>query len=213
MSNGQGHDTIYSRCGGKLGLPVGSVQVVQGDTDDIAYGTGTGACRSIIVGGPPLSARPTGDRGGDGTGRWLVEAVKTVNSLTGVTASLAPTNRWHFRRSFASRRDDARDRFMPQDFTYPSAHCCEVEVDPETGSVEIDRYIMVHDCGTPVNPMLVEAQLQGGVVHGPARRSLNISSMIMTAARCCPDRSSTMACREPTTRRRRHSSAVAACQP
>ena len=46
------------------------------------------------------------------------------------------------------------------------AHCCEVEVDPETGSVEIDRYIMVHDCGTPVNPMLVEAQLQGGVVHG-----------------------------------------------
>ena len=56
---------------------------------------------------------------------------------------------------------------MPQDFTYPNgAHCCEVEVDPETGSVKIDRYIMVQDCGTPVNPMLVEAQLQGGVVHG-----------------------------------------------
>ena len=56
---------------------------------------------------------------------------------------------------------------MPNDFTYPNgAHGCEVEVDPETGSVTVDRYFMVHDCGTPVNPMLVEAQLQGGVVHG-----------------------------------------------
>ena len=56
---------------------------------------------------------------------------------------------------------------MPHDFTYPNGtHCCEIEVDPDTGVVEVDRYIMVHDCGTPVNPMLVEAQLQGGVVHG-----------------------------------------------
>ena len=61
MSNGQGHDTIYSQIvAGKLGLPVGSVQVVQGDTDDIAYGTGTGACRSIIVGGSAVVCRPTG---------------------------------------------------------------------------------------------------------------------------------------------------------
>ena len=52
MSNGQGHDTIYAQIvAGKLGLPVASVRVIQGDTDDIAYGTGTGACRSIIVGG------------------------------------------------------------------------------------------------------------------------------------------------------------------
>ncbi|MEL0020528.1 MAG: molybdopterin cofactor-binding domain-containing protein, partial [Rickettsiales bacterium] len=59
------------------------------------------------------------------------------------------------------------DRFMPGDFTYPNGtHCCEVQVDPETGAASVDRYVMVHDCGTPVNPMLVEAQLMGGVVHG-----------------------------------------------
>ena len=56
MSNGQGHDTIYAQVvAGKLGIPVDAVRVIQGDTDDIFYGTGTGACRSIIVGGSAVA--------------------------------------------------------------------------------------------------------------------------------------------------------------
>ncbi len=171
MSNGQGHDTIYAQIvAGKLGLPVGSVLVIQGDTDDIAYGTGTGACRSIIVGGSAVVC--TTDRlieaGMEPAAGLLEAAVEDVEFVDGCYRVIGTDKSMAFSDVLREVGGlDARDRFMPQDFTYPNgAHCCEVEVDPETGSVEIDRYIMVHDCGTPVNPMLVEAQLQGGVVHG-----------------------------------------------
>ncbi|MGB0629142.1 MAG: xanthine dehydrogenase family protein molybdopterin-binding subunit [Alphaproteobacteria bacterium] len=171
MSNGQGHDTIYAQIvAGKLGLPVSSVRVIQGDTDDIAYGNGTGACRSIIVGGSAVVC--TTDRvieaGLEPAAGLLEAAVEDVAFDEGKYGVKGTDRTVAFSDVVAKAGGiDARDRFMPHDFTYPNgAHCCEVEVDPETGHVEIGRYIMVHDCGTPVNPMLVEAQLQGGVVHG-----------------------------------------------
>lgn len=171
MSNGQGHDTIYAQIlAGKLGVPIENVRVIQGDTDDIAYGTGTGACRSIIVGGSAVAE--TADRliekGHEVAARLLEAATEDVEFLDG-RYTVAGTDR---SVGFAGVVEhaggiDARDRFRPNDFTYPNGtHCCELEVDPETGAVTLDRYTMVHDCGTPVNPMLVEAQLHGGVVHG-----------------------------------------------
>ncbi|MDA0664674.1 MAG: xanthine dehydrogenase family protein molybdopterin-binding subunit [Proteobacteria bacterium] len=171
MSNGQGHDTIYAQIlAGKLGIPIGTVRVIQGDTDDIAYGTGTGACRSIIVGGSAVA---------DTTDRVIEKGLEIAAALLESAAEDLEFEDGCYTVSGTDRQVrfsdvvehaggiDARDRFLPSDFTYPNGtHCCELEVDPETGSVSIDRYIMVHDCGTPVNPMLVEAQLQGGVVHG-----------------------------------------------
>lgn len=171
MSNGQGHDTIYAQIlAGKLGLPVEAVRVIQGDTDDIAYGTGTGACRSIIVGGSAVfeTTDRVIEKGRQIAAVLLESAVEDLEFLDGHYA-VAGTDR---KIGFAGVVEhaggiDARDRFQPNDFTYPNGtHCCELEVDPETGHVSIDRYVMVHDCGTPVNPMLVEAQLHGGVVHG-----------------------------------------------
>jgi carbon-monoxide dehydrogenase large subunit len=171
MSNGQGHDTIYAQIvAGKLGLPASSVHVIQGDTDDIAYGTGTGACRSIIVGGSAVVC--TTDRvieaGMEHAARLLEAAVEDLEFGDGKYGVKGTDRTVAFAQIVEQAGGiDARDRFMPRDFTYPNgAHCCEVEVDPETGGVTLDRYIMVHDCGTPVNPMLVEAQLQGGVMHG-----------------------------------------------
>lgn len=171
MSNGQGHDTIYAQIlAGKLGIPIETVRIIQGDTDDIAYGTGTGACRSIIVGGSAVAE--TADRiveqGMEMAAKLLEAASEDVEFQDG-RYFVAGTDRGIDFNSVVARTGglDARDRFRPHDFTYPNGtHCCELEVDPETGAVTLDRYIMVHDCGTPVNPMLVEAQLQGGVVHG-----------------------------------------------
>jgi carbon-monoxide dehydrogenase large subunit len=171
MSNGQGHDTIYAQIvAGKLGMPIEAVSVIQGDTDDIAYGTGTGACRSIIVGGSAVAV--TTDRvietGLEAAAVLLEASVEDIEFRDGNYEVAGTDRRVHFLQVVAQADGiDARDRFLPNDFTYPNGtHCCEVEVDPETGAASIDRYIMVHDCGTPVNPMLVEAQLQGGVVHG-----------------------------------------------
>lgn len=171
MSNGQGHDTIYAQIvAGKLGVAIESVRVIQGDTDDIAYGTGTGACRSIIVGGSAVAE--TTDRvieKGLEAAAVLLEAPAEDIEFRDGAYEVAGTDRRAGFLQVVGQADgiDARDRFLPNDFTYPNGtHCCEVEVDPETGAATIDRYIMVHDCGTPVNPMLVEAQLQGGVVHG-----------------------------------------------
>ena len=171
MSNGQGHDTIYAQIvAGKLGLPVASVRVIQGDTDDIAYGTGTGACRSIIVGGSAVvcTTERVIEAGLEPAAGMLEAAIEDVEFGEGIYSVKGTDRTVAFSDVVAQAGGiDARDRFMPQDFTYPNgAHCCEVELDPETGAVVVDRYIMVHDCGTPVNPMLVEAQLQGGVVHG-----------------------------------------------
>jgi carbon-monoxide dehydrogenase large subunit len=171
MSNGQGHDTIYAQIvAGKLGIPIEAVSVIQGDTDDIAYGTGTGACRSIIVGGSAVAV--TTDRvienGLEAAAVLLEASVEDIEFRNENYEVTGTDRRVHFLQVVAQADGiDARDRFLPNDFTYPNGtHCCEVEVDPETGAASIDRYIMVHDCGTPVNPMLVEAQLQGGVVHG-----------------------------------------------
>ncbi len=171
MSNGQGHDTIYAQIvAGKLGIPMETVRVIQGDTDEIAYGTGTGACRSIIVGGSAVAV--TTDRvienGLEAAAALLEASVEDLEFRDG-HYNVVGTDRCAGFQQVVERAGgiDARDRFLPGDFTYPNGtHCCEVEVDPETGDVVIDRYVMVHDCGTPVNPMLVEAQLQGGVVHG-----------------------------------------------
>ncbi len=171
MSNGQGHDTVYAQIvAGKLGIPLDAVRVIQGDTDDIAYGTGTGACRSLIVGGSAVSVSTDGViEKGRRIAAGLLESSDVDVEFSGGFYRVAGTDRTVSFGEVVLQAGGIShvDRFMPGDFTYPNgAHCCEVEVDPDTGAARVDRYVMVHDCGTPVNPMLVEAQLMGGVVHG-----------------------------------------------
>ncbi len=171
MCNGQGHDTVYAQiAAGMLGIAMDRVRVIQGDTDDIAYGTGTGACRSLVIGGSAVvqSADKLIELGREAAARRLEAAPEDIEFADG-TFSVAGTDRTlAFDRIVESEGGlAASSRFLPENFSYPTGtHCCEVEIDPETGAVHIDRYVMVHDCGTPVNPTLVKAQLRGGVVHG-----------------------------------------------
>ncbi len=171
MCNGQGHDTVYAQiAAGMLGIAMDRVRVIQGDTDDIAYGTGTGACRSLVIGGSAVvqSADKLIELGREAAARRLEAAPEDIEFTDG-TFSVAGTDRTLAFDRIVEGEDGlaASSRFVPENFSYPTgAHCCEVEIDSETGAVHIDRYVMVHDCGTPVNPTLVKAQLRGGVVHG-----------------------------------------------
>ena len=71
------------------------------------------------------------------------------------------------RRSGVEPGMESTQRFLTDPLAYCySAHCCEVEVDPETGGVEFKRYVIVHDSGNLMNPMIVEGQIQGGAAHG-----------------------------------------------
>ena len=171
MSNGQGHETIYAQIlAGKLGLPIEKVKVIQGDTDEINYGTGTGACRSVIVGGSAVAE--TTDRSIE-TGQTLAAgflevASEDIKFVDGSYVVVGTDRQAPFGTIVEMAGGlEACERFMPADHTYPNGtHSCEVEVDIDTGAIRLERYVMVHDCGTPVNPVLVEAQLHGGVVHG-----------------------------------------------
>jgi carbon-monoxide dehydrogenase large subunit len=195
-SPGSGNETgIAQVVAAELGVPVGHVAVLQGDTDLCPYGYGNASSRSLNLGGgaAALAARDVRARmaaaagvllavdpaklvfrggrvapaSGDGIGFGeLARAVFTralaIPAITEPqlesTRTYAPTNLLHV--------PDAEGRVSPYP-TYPnSAHVCSVEVDPETGVVRLLSYAAVDDCGTVINPLLVESQFLGAIVMG-----------------------------------------------
>jgi carbon-monoxide dehydrogenase large subunit len=174
-SSGQSHETAYAQLAGQaLGLPPAMIRVVQGDTDAIASGNGTGACRSLTTGGSALLR----------AGEALVEAGRAAAaarleaSAADVTYAagryvIAGTDRGVALAALAAAAECAGEtltgtaRFRPEDGTWPAGcHVAEVEVDPETGAVALLRYAFAHDVGVAVNPMVVLGQLQGGCAQG-----------------------------------------------
>ena len=175
MANGQGHETAFAQMAGDfLGIDPARVRVVQGDTDRVAEGQGTGGSRSIPLGGACLTAaarevvaaaRPLA---GD-----LLEAATADIEFEDGAFRIAGTDRavgWDAVAEAAVARSvslSAVGRFTPENHTYPNGcHLCEVEVDPETGAVDILRYTVVHDFGRVLNPLLLAGQVHGGVVQG-----------------------------------------------
>ena len=176
QSSGQSHATVYSQIvAGTLGIPLHEVRVIQGDTDIVPGGDGTGGCRSIVIDGSALER----------TIHALIEKSKRVAAGC-LEAALDDIEfaRGEFRvvgtdRSIAFR-DVARaaysaegaplaavELFQPTTNTFPNGcHICEVEVDPDTGWTDVIAYTMVHDAGRIINPMVVEGQLHGGVAQG-----------------------------------------------
>ncbi|MEK6529634.1 MAG: molybdopterin cofactor-binding domain-containing protein, partial [candidate division NC10 bacterium] len=182
-SQGQGHETVFAQiCADTLGVPLEAVTVVGGDTAAIPFGVGTFASRSTVVAGNAIAAaaaklRDKVRRVAAGLleaspedieiedGKAFVRGVPTsAVTLARVVQSTVP--------SFA--RPDARDLdfeatayYTVPTVTYSSAvHVALVEVDVETGAVRLLRYIVVHDCGRVINPVLVEGQVHGGVAQG-----------------------------------------------
>jgi aerobic carbon-monoxide dehydrogenase large subunit len=182
-NHGQGHATTYAQIlASKLGVAVENVEVSEGDTDAVPHGTGTFGSRSIAVGGCAL------DRAGDKivtkgkliAGHLLEVAATDVDFADG-SFVVAGTDR---RVSFA---EVARAAYVPHNFPLetlepglqetavydpPSfafsngAHVCELEIDPQTGRIEIVGFWGVDDVGTVINPMIVEGQIHGGLALG-----------------------------------------------
>ena len=173
QSTGQGHQTAYAQLVAEhLDLPPESVTVVQGDTDSIPTGFGTGGSSSIPAGGASVSEaskklaenlkKLAADRLETGLSDLEIAdgKVRIVGTDRAVSfADIAAT-------SGSSDLLKAEDAWTPQP-TYPNGtHLVEVEIDPDTGQIEIMSYIVVDDMGVTINPLLLEGQVVGGAVQG-----------------------------------------------
>jgi carbon-monoxide dehydrogenase large subunit len=175
QSNGQGHETVYARMtAGMTGLPEDKIRIVQGDSDQIATGGGTGGSRSVTVQG--TATRATVIQTVARLGAFLEEEL----GLSGVrfddlTFGAAGSNlRLTLAEAAALARDKGREDLCDHAATitlegrsFPNgAHLAEVEIDPETGALRLDRYTVVDDFGTLIAPELAIGQVHGGVAQG-----------------------------------------------
>lgn len=180
QTNGQGHATAYSQfIAEKIGIDFDRIIVRQGDTAELSKGGGTGGSRSIPIGG--LSVARAGEdlaekikkiAGDELESAW--EDIELVNGM----ARIAGTDR------VLSFSEVARAAKTPDDLvavadvkqdeaTFPNGtHVVEVEIDPDTGAIEIVNYQVVDDFGVIVNPVLLLGQIHGGIVQGAGQALL-----------------------------------------
>jgi carbon-monoxide dehydrogenase large subunit len=172
LDQGQGHAAPFAQVlSARLGVPMARIRLVQGDSDVVTSGGGSGGSRSMMM-----------------SGAAIAEAADKVLRLARELASehletspqdlefhdgrfvVAGTDRAVALDELAQRHPGKLDvshitEVIPS--TYPNGcHVCEVEIDPDTGTVEIARYTSVNDFGVVVNPLLVEGQIHGGVMQG-----------------------------------------------
>jgi len=182
-SHGQGHETTYAQLvADRLGINLDDVDIMHGDTDKIQFGMGTFGSRSGPVGLSAISIA---------CDKIVVKASRIASHLMDVSIDSVSFEDGEFsshqtnqRLAFAEVALNAYTAhhfptdeiepglkegcfFDPPDFNYPAgSHVCEVEIDRDTGKVEIVAYAAVDDFGTLVNPMIVEGQVHGGVAQG-----------------------------------------------
>jgi aerobic carbon-monoxide dehydrogenase large subunit len=176
QSTGQGHATAYAQIvADHLGLAPARVRTIQGDTDLIATGAGTGGSSSIPCGGASVAGATEKLAGmiKDVAAEALETAAGDLEIGDGGAVRVAGTDRMitfaDLARHARTRRRalSAEDAFIPQEATYPNGtHLAEVEVDPETGAARIVDYRVVDDFGVTLNPLLLAGQVHGGTVQG-----------------------------------------------
>src|SRR5579863_5966775 len=181
LDYGQGHATPFAQvlCA-QLGVPFDSVKLEQGDSDIVHTGNGTGGSRSITARGVAIveASRLVIEKGKRAAAH-LMEAAEGDIEFANGRFTIAGTDRSIDVIELARRlRDGKMPEGVPSSLdvdhtteavpsTFPNGcHVAEVEIDPETGVVQIVRYTGVNDFGTIVNPMLVAGQLHGGVAQG-----------------------------------------------
>jgi carbon-monoxide dehydrogenase large subunit len=183
-TQGQGHFTVFAQLvADALGVGVEDVRVVTGDTREFHWGTGTFASRGAVVAGSACHAAATSVRE-----KVLVLASSLLNvakhelELSGGRVYVkGDAHRGYTLGELSGKANPLRGAVRPgtepglestayfgpdRGSTANGVHAMIVEVDPETATVEIKRYLVVHDCGTIINPMLVEGQIHGGVAQG-----------------------------------------------
>jgi aerobic carbon-monoxide dehydrogenase large subunit len=185
-SHGQGHDTTFPQIvADELGVPFDSIELRHGDTaEGPAFGYGTYGSRSLAVGGLAVlkASRKVREKMKKIAAHMFEAAEEDVVHDQGhFFVKGSPENRKAFGEvAFAAYGAglpedvelglEAVAYFDPPNFVWPfGAHICVVEVDPETGNVEMLKYVAVDDCGNVINPMIVEGQIHGGIVQGIAQ--------------------------------------------
>lgn len=177
QSNGQGHETVYAKfLSDQTGIPVDRIAVVQGDSDRIASGGGTGGSRSVTVqthATLAVVAQMTTAFAAFLAEKMGVDAASVTfddERFRAPGSNLTPTFLEAAALARAAGRDDllrhtARATLPAR--SYPNgAHVAEVEIDTDTGQVRLDRYTVVDDFGNLINPLLAEGQVHGGVAQG-----------------------------------------------
>lgn len=182
-SHGQGHETTFAQVvAARLGVPVENVDIVHGDTGRVPFGMGTYGSRSISVGGAALmraldkietkakkiAAHLLEASDADiefADGNFTVKGTdKTLPFAQVALAAYVPHN-YPLDKLEPGLNETAF--YDPTNFTYPAGtYICEVEVDPQTGVVKVDRFTAVDDFGTIINPLIVAGQVHGGIAQG-----------------------------------------------
>ena len=182
-SHGQGHETTFAQVvADRLGLPFENIDIVHGDTSKVLFGMGTYGSRSIAVGGTAIvKALDKIVAKGKKIAAHLMEAAEAdvvfengAFTVAGTDkkkmfgevafAAYVPHNYPHDKLEPGLNENAFYD---PANFTFPAGtYVCEVEVDPETGVVKIEKFTAVDDFGKIINPMIVEGQVHGGLTQG-----------------------------------------------
>ena len=185
-AHGQGHDTTFAQIvADSLGVPYDSIEIRHGDTaEGPAMGYGTYGSRSLAVGG--MAIRSACQKVVEKARRLAAHQFEAAEEdvvfeqgqfhVAGHPESRKALGEIAFATYGAGLPEgmehglEAVSYFDPPNFVWPfGAHICVVEVDPETGSVELRKYIAVDDCGNVINPMIVEGQIHGGIAQGIAQ--------------------------------------------
>ncbi len=183
--HGQGHLTTLAQIAAdRLSLEPRDIQVVQSDTDATPYGWGTFASRSMVVGGgaTQLAAVALADRVRRLAAHLLEAAPEDIELCDGRAAVRGSAERAldfaqvarvaYLEAHRLPEREapglEAHASFDPPGTFSNATHGCIVEVDPDTGAVAIERYVVAEDCGVMINPAIVEGQVRGGVAQGIA---------------------------------------------
>jgi carbon-monoxide dehydrogenase large subunit len=182
VTQGQGHETIYQQivCD-RLGIDPDQVHYIQGDTDQVFLGEGTGGSRSATIGGSAchVAAEKIVTKAKQIAAHLLQVDLADVKFEDGLLSSTKTNRTLTIQEVAAAAIDPAK---MPPDmelgliatatYTAPvqnfpnGAHICEIEIDPDTGTTEITRYSVVDDVGIVINPLLLKGQIVGGVAQG-----------------------------------------------
>jgi len=182
-SHGQGHETTFAQLvSERLGVPIENVSIVHGDTDKVQMGMGTYGSRSGAVGMSAISkaldkieakAKKVAGHVLEASehdiefkeGKFTVRGTDKSIDFTSVALNAYTAHKFNGQELEPGLKEGAF--WDPTNFTFPAGvHICEVEIDPDTGIVEIAKYTAVDDFGKLINPMVVHGQVHGGIAQG-----------------------------------------------
>jgi carbon-monoxide dehydrogenase large subunit len=182
-SHGQGHETTFAQLvSDRLGIPIETVSIVHGDTDKVQFGMGTYGSRSGAVGMSAIvKALDKVEAKAKKVAAFMMEAAEGDIEFKDGKFTVAGTDKavvWgdvtlnaYVAHKFTGAQLEPGLKegafYDPTNFTFPAGcHICEVEIDPDTGHVDIAAWTAIDDFGTLINPMIVEGQVHGGVAQG-----------------------------------------------